>query len=212
MSQYAFGYLNKGYTTILRTVTTEQLGKTAVWDPIIRRRNPVSSILVQGYVMRTTGKSRRLGIVINQALPTLFVTLSTGTTNPSYAPVRTIRDNTGNAFGHDEGHDMVLRICHTVSRYFNQSCTLGMQVTQLPSEGHILQSSHREDSFEARGVRLDLTCPDICAARAMSAYVLAAIAAGKNLFGGYLSPAITTQGQRVNAAFTGRNTCKLTRG
>ena len=60
----------------LRMAFREELGKGEEWDPIEKKRNPCSSMLVESYLTFVTVEQRRLGVPVKQAAPMLVHTLA----------------------------------------------------------------------------------------------------------------------------------------
>ena len=67
--------IDTGLVFKLRTAFRQHLGKGEEYDPVEKKGNPCSSVLVESYLPFVTGKQKAVGALVQQASPMLALSL-----------------------------------------------------------------------------------------------------------------------------------------
>ena len=68
--------MDEGVVSKLLMEFREQLGKREGWEPVEKKGNPCSSVLVESYLTFVTEEQKRVGVPVKQAAPMLVPTLA----------------------------------------------------------------------------------------------------------------------------------------
>ena len=186
----------------LRMAFREQLGEGEAWDPVEKKGNPCSSVLVESYLTFVTEEQKKVGVPVKQAAPMLAHTLAQLLQDMRVRAQLMASVSDRIAITRDIA--LYSSAFYSLRRGFDLSFTLGSQLLRLPESAGLIFNFHvgktLRKSVQAVVVLADTEGPETCAFRGVTEYISAALRIGWDLTEGYLFPVVEPNGTRGTVA------------